>query len=350
MFFKIFSSLKLTTGLLILIIVFSILGTLIPQNLSPQEYIKIYGPPWYRIFSLTGLIDIFHSWWFIFLLFLFGVNLLVCTVRRIKSPKTKFGLLITHLSILIILTGGIVRGIWGVRGNMLIYEGEAQDTFFTPRGMKRLEFKLYLEDFKLEWYPGQHKLFVNLKKEGIKKLLSVDVGETYPVQGSNYVLKVLRFVPDFFIDHNNNVDTRTQEPNNPALLVEINNGHSLEQRWLFSRHPLFSTPAKDDNLELRYEWAGKVKDYKSVLRVIKEGKTVLSKTIEVNHPLKFGSYTFYQVSYDAATLKSTGLEVVRDPGVPFVYTGFFLLNIGVILIFYAKRNLKQSLKEIGGGV
>jgi cytochrome c biogenesis protein ResB len=37
-----------------------------------------------------------------------------------------------------------------------------------------------------------------------------------------------------------------------------------------------------------------LKDTKSALRIIKDNKTVLSKTIEVNDPLRYGGYTLYQ--------------------------------------------------------
>ncbi len=39
------------------------------------------------------------------------------------------------------------------------------------------------------------------------------------------------------------------------------------------------------------------KDYRSRLAVIKNGRVVMRKTIEVNDPLKFEGYTFYQSSY-----------------------------------------------------
>ncbi|MBI5827825.1 MAG: cytochrome c biogenesis protein ResB [Deltaproteobacteria bacterium] len=40
------------------------------------------------------------------------------------------------------------------------------------------------------------------------------------------------------------------------------------------------------------------KDWRSRLRVIKGGSTVKEKTIEVNDPLRYGGYTFYQVGYE----------------------------------------------------
>lgn len=40
------------------------------------------------------------------------------------------------------------------------------------------------------------------------------------------------------------------------------------------------------------------KDWKSRLRVVQGGKTVLEKTIEVNDPLRYGGYTFYQADFE----------------------------------------------------
>lgn len=40
------------------------------------------------------------------------------------------------------------------------------------------------------------------------------------------------------------------------------------------------------------------KDWKSKLRVLLKGLTVKEKTIEVNDPLKYGGYTFYQIAFD----------------------------------------------------
>ncbi|MFH1577929.1 MAG: cytochrome c biogenesis protein ResB, partial [Candidatus Omnitrophota bacterium] len=101
----------------------------------------------------------------------------------------------------------------------------------------------------------------------------------------------------------------------------------------------------DKNIRLSYQWLGRIKDFKSRLRVIEDEEVILTKTIEVNHPLKFRGYTFYQSSYDPEQLNWTGLQVVKDPGVALVYLGFILLNIGIILVFYTKAGLRQGLKN-----
>ena len=45
-----------------------------------------------------------------------------------------------------------------------------------------------------------------------------------------------------------------------------------------------------------YETGG-VKDWKSRLTVVEAGQAVLTKTIEVNHPLSYKGFMFYQSQY-----------------------------------------------------
>ena len=89
---------------------------------------------------------------------------------------------------------------------------------------------------------------------------------------------------------------------------------------------------------------GQIKDFKSWLQVIEGGEVVKEKTIEVNHPLTHEGYAFYQSSYDKDRERWSGIEVVKDPGVPLVYAGFLFLVLGLIGIFYVQPVLKSSGK------
>lgn len=81
-----------------------------------------------------------------------------------------------------------------------------------------------------------------------------------------------------------------------------------------------------------------IKEFRSRVAVIEDDNRVaLTKEILVNHPLQYKGYAFYQSGYDPKDPDWTGLEVSRDPGLPLVYAGFFLLNAGVIIIFYGRR-------------
>lgn len=341
-FWSALSSVRLAIVLMVLIIIFSILGTFIPQNIEKTEYIQRYGRQGYRLFSALGITDLYHAWWFILLLSLFGLNLLVCTLNRIRVHKSSVGLVVTHVSILIILAGAIIGALLGERGFMSLYEGEARYSFATDKGIRKLDFKIYLDDFILEWY-NKHQITAVVKSQGIKKVFLAEMGKKYPVEGTDLAVQILRYFPDFYLKGKKPA-TRSDVPNNPAVLVRIyENKRAVEDRLVFEKFP-GALEGKDKDIELLYKWQGQIKDFKSKLKVIDGAKLVRTATIEVNHPLKFKGYTFYQSRYDPEQLNWTGLEVVKDPSVPFVYAGFVLLNIGIILVFYSKIRMGRLMQ------
>ncbi|OGW16637.1 MAG: hypothetical protein A2X56_02595 [Nitrospirae bacterium GWC2_57_13] len=79
---KFFSSVKLAVVLLIVLAIVSIIGTVIQQNQPVEQYLQEYSPATVNIFEFLGFFDMYHSWWFVLLLFLFTANLTVCTLER----------------------------------------------------------------------------------------------------------------------------------------------------------------------------------------------------------------------------------------------------------------------------
>ena len=65
-----FASVKLTVLVLLSLAATSIIGTLVPQNEDPVRYYRAFGEVWYRIFYMLDIFDMYHSWWFQFMLLL----------------------------------------------------------------------------------------------------------------------------------------------------------------------------------------------------------------------------------------------------------------------------------------
>ena len=91
-------SLKLAIWTLILLAVTSILGTVVEQNQPPEKYREIYEDWAYHLMDRFNVFDMYHSWWFLFLLCLFALNLTCCTVdrlprtiRTVRNPKAPGG-------------------------------------------------------------------------------------------------------------------------------------------------------------------------------------------------------------------------------------------------------------------
>ena len=79
---KFFGEMKTAIVLLLLLAVFSILGTVIRQNGMPEEYLATYGARNYAIIKYLGLVNVYDSSFYKLLLSLVGVNLVVCSINR----------------------------------------------------------------------------------------------------------------------------------------------------------------------------------------------------------------------------------------------------------------------------
>lgn len=83
------ASVRFTIPLLIILAVASIFGTVIPQNGSPEEYLRVYRVSTYRILKILGFLDMYHVWWFLSLLGLLSLNLVACSLKRLR-PVMQF--------------------------------------------------------------------------------------------------------------------------------------------------------------------------------------------------------------------------------------------------------------------
>lgn len=85
-----------------------------------------------------------------------------------------------------------------------------------------------------------------------------------------------------------------------------------------------------------------VRDYISSLAVIENNQTVAEKDVEVNHPLHYGGYYFYQYAYDIQAGQYSVLMVVSDTGLGLVYAGYVMLYAGVIWHFWLRDTSKKT--------
>ena len=412
-FLNFFSSVKLAIFLLIFITIASILGTLIPQHRSPAEYMDRYGELTQLLIRLE-VTKLYQSWWFISLLFLFAVNILVCTLTRL-SPKMKkafhpkfetekkrlltlktkasfkinqdlektqsdieralsskhyklktdpnesrisllarkrilglFGSDIVHLGLLIIIVGGIISGLGGFRTSLNISEGEVipvpqadfhlrLDKFVTeyhPNGSVRdwkstltvlengsdvlsktievnhpLSYKgmvFYQSSYGWDWENPTLEIWAKKTNDAsFLKKYELGVGEKAQLGEENIEISILNFVPDFIIGENNEIATRSLNPNNPAAYIEgWQEGEKIFSSWIFAKFPDFGRMHSNIETDLTFEF----KD------------------------LKAAQYS--------------GIQIAKDPGVNFIWAGCTLLMVGLfIAFFWPPREIKIILEE-----
>lgn len=121
--------------------------------------------------------------------------------------------------------------------------------------------------------------------------------------------------------------------------IEIKEGQSVAKFWLeddVSKPLGFSILLKDFSVEFYPEQKkGRkfVKKYASLITINRKGNVIKEATIVVNKPLQWEGFWFYQYGYDPQFPNQTLLQVVKDPGLPIVYTGFLFLLGGMLLTF-----------------
>ncbi len=107
---------------------------------------------------------------------------------------------------------------------------------------------------------------------------------------------------------------------------------------------LNSAPAGQDDQTALFmaERLGDVKAWKSTVSVIEEGAVVLTRTIEVNHPLSYGGYRFYQSSYSPNDPTYSLLSVASSSGVWLIYLGFACLGGSIFWWMWVQPVLRRS--------
>jgi len=266
--------------------------------------------------------------------------------RLLRVP----GLLLIHAGCILIIAGGMwgshgghnlqkkLFGIDKIRtGRMAIYEGSSENhvVLDCSQEQKELPFAIKLKDFRIEYYQPVYLLIQS--REGLQWKVPVEAGNEFPLGDNAGTIKIVKSYENFKIGKEEGKSIPFDDPSpgsNPAIEVQITEpGGQTSTQYVFERFPGHSHG--QNKFLLSYHRV--ISDYISELQIIEDNKVVAEKDIEVNHPLRFGGYHFYQSSYDDKAGQYTVLQVVSDTGLYVVYTGYWMLCIGVIWHLWLKH-------------
>jgi cytochrome c biogenesis protein len=261
---KSFASVKLTIVLLLTLAATSIIGTLIPQNEAPMAYFETFGAFLYRFFSLLGLFDMYHSWWFRALILLLVVNIVVCSIDRLQATwKIIF-----------------VRN---PRFNLARYRQSKNRTEYNHDGvaehLKALYEPVVARRYRYHRTEETAEGFAIYGERGRWTRLGV-----YVVHFSVVLLLIGGLIGSIFGFEGF------------VNIAEGESAQSIQLRNSSEKLPL-DFEVRCDDFNVAFYDTGAPKEYRSSLTILKQGKTVVQKDIIVNDPLQYEGIRFYQSSY-----------------------------------------------------
>ena len=258
-----FSSVKLAIFTLSFIAISSIIGTIIPQGEAHSFYVKNYGPQMAQFFQILDIPDMYYSWWFTGLLGLLSANLIICSFDRFPTVWK-----IIHADNLSTLPSKLEkmreRSSWRVGTAAVKLNGAKalQDAGWKSESRKTETGELLFSQKGAWSRPGVYIVHTSI----LVIFIGAIIGHFWGFKG-NIMLPETRSSAKIFSS-----DTRTP--------IEL----GFEVRC--------------DSFAIEYYDNGMVKEYKSHLTILENGKEVLQKFIEVNSPLTYKGITFYQSSYE----------------------------------------------------
>lgn len=264
-----FCSLKLSIALLILLAATSIIGTVIPQS-PPREYLESISQTKINLYSSLGFFDMYHSWWFILLLYLLTINLVACSIKRL--PRVwKF-----------------------ISEPTLVFDDGLEKTLSLTHQLKMEGDAATLRDKMGAFLKGEFAAPVVTEVDGEYHLFAQKTPYcrlgVYVVHLSIIVIFIGALIGSFF---------------GYKAYVQIAEGTSTSLVYKQGVEQPFDLgfAVKCEKFSVTFYDTGAPKEFKSILTVLENGRPVPGYEnipIVVNSPLTYKGITFYQSSYGPA--------------------------------------------------
>jgi len=301
--------------------------------------------------NTLGLNHITTNWAFILILFQFLTCLGLISIKKLVQFRwANTGFILNHVGLFLALTAGVLGSGDLQRLTLNVYEGKpsliATDV---DRNQVELPFAVYLNDFLIEEYNPKLALVDNItgsisSNDG-KNLYIVKKGET--LYFNNFEVKIDDYLPNA-IRFGMRYESVNEQGAPPAANITIKNieNNSIKKAWISSgsfRYPYESVKISEDySLVMTIPEAKKFSSDIDILT--KEGERIKT-VLEVNKAFKYNGWKIYQLSYNDKMGKWSDLsviELVKDPWLPLIYIGIFMMIAGAIYMFWMGNKITKN--------
>ncbi|MBN2061987.1 MAG: cytochrome c biogenesis protein ResB [Deltaproteobacteria bacterium] len=263
-----------------------------------------------------------------------------------KGKYSFFGVYLVHISVLFILIGAIIGSILGFEAHVSIPVGESVESVIrrdtTGHHHIDLGFSVRCEDFFIDFYdngtPKEYRSELSFHSEGItSQKRSLLVNHPVKFNGITFYQSSYGTVPG------KRVRLRISSEDKPGMseTIEVEKGKIIplghkgdlfqvfeietNLRGMMGPAALISVKSADDSV-LNF-WV-----FQNIEILKKRFPEEMFRSPRLN-PSAFKPYSFFLEQ--AETNYYTGLQVNKDPGVIFVYIGFFMIMAGLIVTFFS---------------
>jgi cytochrome c biogenesis protein len=276
---KAFASVNLTLVLLILLAITSIFGTLIPQQERALEFAHRLSPGLVTFLESLQVFDLYHSYWFRFLIGALALNLIVCSLDRFPSSLRLFRSSPTP---------------------------ERSKPFENLPSHRMISANRNMSEVMPEVIRALRGKFRKLEKKEVEKAAYVYAEKgrhsyfgVYLVHFSVLLILVGGIVGSFF---------------GFEAFVTITEGDTAQTVTLRKSEVAQELPfgVRCDRFVVEFYENGAPKEYRSDLAFIVDGKVAMQGALLVNHPLSFMGITFYQSTYGTIAGNNILLSVAKE--------------------------------------
>ncbi|AZQ62920.1 hypothetical protein EI427_11930 [Flammeovirga pectinis] len=297
-----------------------------------------------------GFSNMTESWPFAFVMFLMLTNLGLATWNRILPFKLKnLGFIFNHLGLWVtVVAAGLGSGDLQ-RLSMDLYEGKTEwKAYDKDLNDVELPLAIKLNKFSITEFPPKIA-FANretgkVMSKGENAFVMIDP-DLKAYLYKDWKVEIVKYLYES-APVNGVYQQFNDDGAAPAALIKLTNqntGKTVEG-WICAGSFRFdgATLQVDDEYEIGILPPEAKKFSSNVTLYTKDGEQKTTD-LEVNYPIEVGGWKVYQLSYDerfGRWSKLSVVELVRDPWLPVVYIGIFMMMIGAAYIIWTGQ--KQS--------
>jgi cytochrome c biogenesis protein len=260
-----------------------------------------------------------------------------------KGGFSHFGVYFVHLSVLLILVGGLMGSFFGFEAFVNILEGEQTDSVMLrkKRNPLKLDFAVRCDRFTVDFYkngaPSEYRS--DLTFLAGEKEIQESVRVNHPVE----FMGVTFYQATYGTAPGKTVDLRIAGPGGSNIAMKVESGKSLE---LPGGEGVFTVlDARPDIMNMGPAVLISVQPatksggvdfwvFKDAEQALERLPGPMRQSSKFN-PAAFEPYTFFLNGLE--TRYYTGLQVNRDPGVPIVWIGCFMMIAGLFFTFFTSH-------------